>query len=159
MSQQPVQLELPDELYERIQQVAEESNRSLESVLVESLQLLFSQPSLSNDLTANLAELVNYSDEQLWAIVHRRLPWSDSMRLRELIAQSKQTALADSEKRELEYLLELVDRSMLLRSEALLRLKERGRDVERYLKRPARTGHQTRTGALRILPDRAGHCD
>jgi hypothetical protein len=41
----------------------------------------------------------------------------------------------DSEQRELEHLLELVDRSMLLRSEALLRLKERGRDVERYLTR------------------------
>jgi succinate dehydrogenase flavin-adding protein (antitoxin of CptAB toxin-antitoxin module) len=97
--------------------------------------LLFSQPSLSTDLAANLAELVSFSDEQLWAIVHRRLPWSESLRLRELIAQSKQTALVDSEQRELEHLLELVDRSMLLRSEALLRLKERGRDVERYLTR------------------------
>jgi hypothetical protein len=133
MSQQPVTVELPDDLYERIQQAAEESNRSVETVLVESLNLLFGEPSSD----PNISALKDYSDEQLWAVVYKRLPWTQSERLRELSAQNKQSLLTNVELRELETLLELVDTQMLMRSEALLRLKERGRDVEGYLKRGA----------------------
>ena len=57
-----------------------------------------------------------------------------SLRLRELSAKRKQETLTADEERELDDLLNLVDRQMLLRSEALLLLKQRGQDVESYLK-------------------------
>ncbi len=133
MSQQPLQVELPEELYERLQQVAEENHRSLELVVIESLNALFGKP--SDNLNTTLASLSSYSEEQLWAIVSRRLSRAQSERLHELSARQKRMPLTDEEKRELDELLALVDQLMLLRSEALLQLKKRGHDIDLYLKR------------------------
>jgi hypothetical protein len=69
-----------------------------------------------------------YADEQLWAIVHQRLAWPQDARLRELIALGKQRQITEDEKAEMERLIDLVDHQMLLRSEALLLLKQRGHD-------------------------------
>ena len=133
MSQQPVLLNLPDELYERIQQIAEESQRSVEAVMLESLDLLFSQKSPNDDLDTMLTALSKYTDEELWALVHRRMAWSQSMRLHELSDKGKRGILPAQEQRELDGLLAQVDRDMLLRSEALLLLKQRGHHLEPYL--------------------------
>ncbi len=128
MGEKSVTLQLPDELYESVQAAAEASERPLEEVLLESIGVLFRRPSA--DLERMLAELADYSDSQLWAVVYRRLPWTQSLRLRELNAKGE---LTDAEQSELEQLIDLVDRYMLLRSEALLLLKQRGQDVDTYL--------------------------
>jgi hypothetical protein len=73
------------------------------------------------------------SDEQLWAIVQRRLTWPDGVKLRELMAASKAGELSPSDRAALDNLLDQVDRYTLLRSHALLLLKQRGQDVEKYL--------------------------
>jgi hypothetical protein len=132
MTNKTITLDLPDTLYDRVQQIAEDSSRTPEMVLLESLNLMF-EPS-SGSGAEELDQLTGYSDEQLWAVVHRRLPWTQSLRLRELVAQSKQGALSSKEKDELQLLLEQVDSYMLLRSEALLLLKQRGHDITPYLK-------------------------
>jgi len=61
-----ISVELPADLYKRIQEVAERSERSVETVLLESLAVLFgaSQPSPET--------LEIYSDEQLWGVVYQR---------------------------------------------------------------------------------------
>ena len=126
-----VELQIPPEIYERARQIASESNRSIESVLLDGLALLF------GDLPdTNLAPdgLQHYDDEQLWAIVHQRLAWPQNSRLRDLMAQGKQGKLSEEEEAALERLIGLVDHQMLLRSEALLLLKQRGHDVEHTLK-------------------------
>lgn len=133
MGQKIITLQIPDELYERLQEAAESSQRSPETVLLESLDLLLSPPSIPN-IDEPLAELSSYSDTQLWAVVHRHLPWNQSLRLRELSAKGKQGDLTNDEQAELQYLLDRVDRDMLLRSEALLLLKQRGHDIDVYLK-------------------------
>lgn len=131
MSQSTVELQIPAEIYERARQIASDSNRSLESVLLDGLALLFGDlpdTSLSPDA------LKDYTDEQLWAVVHQRLAWPQDARLRELIALGKQGQLTTDEQAEMERLVDLVDHQMLLRSEALLLLKRRGHDVETKLK-------------------------
>ncbi|MFW5709597.1 MAG: hypothetical protein ACOCX5_05190 [Chloroflexota bacterium] len=131
MSQSTVELQIPAEIYERARQIASDSNRSLESVLLDGLALLFGDlpdTSLSPDA------LSDYTDEQLWAVVHQRLAWPQDARLRELIALGKQGQLTTDEQAEMERLVDLVDHQMLLRSEALLLLKQRGHDVETKLK-------------------------
>jgi len=127
MGQSTVELQIPAEIYERARQIASDSNRSLESVLLDGLALLFGDlpdTSLSPDA------LKDYTDEQLWAIVHQRLAWPQDARLRELIALGKQGQITEDEKAEMERLIDLVDHQMLLRSEALLLLKQRGHDIE-----------------------------
>ena len=131
MNQSTVELQIPPEVYERVRQIAKASNRSVESVLQDGLTLLFGA---LPDTGISPDELKNYTDEQLWAIVHQRLAWPQDTRLRELIALGKQGQITEDEKAEMERLIDLVDHQMLLRSQALLLLKQRGHNVEKQLK-------------------------
>ena len=126
-----IELEIPAEIIERARQIAHDSNRSVESVLLEGLSLLFGAPT---DTHISLDDLKGYSDEQLWAVVHNRLAWPQDTRLRELMALGKQGQITAEEAKELERLIGLVDHQMLLRSEALLLLKRRGHNVEQRLR-------------------------
>jgi hypothetical protein len=132
-----ITLDLPDDLYEQVHQVAAQSQRPVERVVLESLRLLFVPPPSSADLATNLEALAGYSDAQLWAVVYQRLAWPQSQRLHELSANKKLERLTEDEQHELENLLGSNDRAMLLRSEALRLLKSRGYDIEAYLKRGA----------------------
>lgn len=132
-----ITLDLPDDLYEQVHQVAAQSQRPVERVVLESLRLLFVPPPSSADLATNLAALSGYSDAQLWAVIYQRLAWPQSQRLYDLSAKSKLEGLTEDEQRELEDFLSSNDRAMLLRSEALRLLKNRGYDIEAYLKRGA----------------------
>jgi hypothetical protein len=129
-----ITLDLPDDLYEQVHQVAAQSQRPVERVVLESLRLLFVPPPSSADLATNLAALSGYSDDQLWAVVYQRLAWPQSQRLHELSANKKLERLTEDEQHELEDLLSSNDRAMVLRSEALRLLKNRGYDIEAYLK-------------------------
>ncbi len=129
MTQSPILLQLPDELYERLREIADYSHRPVESVLIDSLTLLF-----GNLPTINPQELTNFSDEQLWALVHRPIAWPQDVRLRELSDLGKHGALSVDEQSELETLIDAYDQYVLLRSQALLLLKQRGHDVEKRLK-------------------------
>jgi hypothetical protein len=137
MPGKPITLDLPEDLYERVRQVAEQSQRPIERVLVESIRLLFVLPPASTDVATTLAAMPGYSDAQLWAVVYQRLAWPQSQRLHELSAKNKLEKLTEDEQSELEHLLTLNDCAMLLRSEALLLLKNRGHDIAAYLARGA----------------------
>jgi hypothetical protein len=95
------------------------------------LALLFGTSSVDwNHLTATLDTL---PDAQLWALVYRGVAWSASGRLRELTARGKQEPLPDEEQAELAALIGEADRMMLLRSQALLVLQQRGHSVQDQL--------------------------
>lgn len=131
MSQSTVELRIPVEIYERARAIASDRGRSVESVLLDGLTLLFGA---LPDLRISPDLLKDYSDEQLWAVVYHRLAWPQDARLRELIALGKRGQITGEEKTEMEELIALVDHQMLLRSEALLILKQRGHPVEKQLK-------------------------
>ncbi|MDQ3247967.1 MAG: hypothetical protein M3Q45_02050 [Chloroflexota bacterium] len=131
MTQQSVLVNLPVELYRRIRGTAQDTNRTVETVLLESLMLLFAD--LSSDAEPLFPVLDTLSDDQLWAVIQRRLTWPESARLRELVATSSIKTLSMHEQSELDSLLEQVDRYTLLRSKALLLLKQRGHPVEKHL--------------------------
>jgi hypothetical protein len=137
MPRKSITLDLADDLYEQVHQVAAQSQRPVERVVLESLRLLFLPPPSAADLATSLAALPGYADAQLWAVVYQRLAWPQSQRLHELSAKNKLERLTADEQRELADLLSSNDRAMLLRSEALSQLKHRGYDIEAYLKRGA----------------------
>jgi len=130
MSQSIVELQIPLDIYERAQQIATENNRSIESVLLDGLTLLFG----TSDDNISIDELKNYSDQELWVIVNHRLTLTQDTRLRQLVELGKQGELSTAEKTEMEHLIDLVDHQMLLRSEALLLLKQRGHNIKHTLK-------------------------
>lgn len=127
---QPIELQLPPEIYERAEQIARESNRSVENVLLEGLSLLFGS---LEQVEIRPQDLPAYNDEQLWAIVYRKLAWPYENRLHELNALGKSGQLDDETRAELESLIRLIDRLTLLRSHALVLLKQRGHDIEARL--------------------------
>jgi hypothetical protein len=132
MTQQPLLLHLPEDLYAQIQQFAEENNRPVENVVLDGLALLFGNLSDSTRLTSDVIK--TFCDDELWILVHLPLAWSYEARLRELTALGKQGGLSPDEQTELERLIEQNDRHILARSEALLMLKQRGYAVEQYLR-------------------------
>ncbi len=127
----PIELNIPTDLYERIQEAAARSDRPVESVLVESLALLFGTPPVDWDHLS--AALETLPDAQLWALAYRRVTWIAGGRLRELTARGKQAPLSDEEQAELAMLLDEADRMMLLRSQALLVLQQCGHNVQGQL--------------------------
>jgi hypothetical protein len=127
---QAIELQVPTEIYERAEQIAKESNRSVEKVLLEGLSLLFGT---SEQDEIKSQDLQAYTDERLWAIVYQRLVWPHEARLRELLALGKAGQLAEAEKKELDALIRRVDHLTLIRSTAMLLLKQRGYDVEARL--------------------------
>ena len=131
MSRPSIQLKIPEEISERAREIASESQRSVESVLIDGLALLFGI-SLERDMSPDA--LKSFSDEQLWAVVHRRLAWPQHARLRELVILGEEQRLSADEQAEMEDLIGTVDHQMLLRSEALLLLKRRGHNIEKHLK-------------------------
>lgn len=129
MSEKLITLPIPDELYERMQEAAAASERSLEDVLLETLGVAF-----QTDVDfPSLEALGKYTNEQLWAVVQRRVAWGQSLRLRELSAKNKLQKLTQDEEIELDHLLDLNDSYILLRSQALLLLKERGQNISSHL--------------------------
>ncbi len=110
MNHSTVELELPAEIIEEAQGIARVRNRSLESVLQDSLSLIFDTSADCEDSAPMLNDL---SDEKLWEIVNRRMPWAQDSRLRELSARGKEGDLAENEHRELEDLLAELDRHVV----------------------------------------------
>lgn len=131
----PIQLNLPADLYARIQEAAARSERPMETVLVDSLALLFDAPAADWERLAATLDTLN--DAQLWALVHRRVAWTAAGRLRDLTARGKQAELSDEERDEIVALVDEADRMTLLRSQALRLLQQRGHDVRGYLQRGA----------------------
>lgn len=131
MTAQSITVNLPENLYKRIRQTAEDTNRPLETVLLESLALLFGEATINGKSLDSV--LLSLSDEQLLGVVEQRLPWLDSMRLRELMDIDRRLGLTATEQAELNALLEEVDRQMIVRSQALALLQKRGHNIRQYL--------------------------
>lgn len=134
MAEKTITLHIPADLYEQVEKAAQASERNVENVLLDSISLFVNYPQTPQQLDTWVAQLGAYTDSQLWSVVYHRLTETDSFRLRELGDKNTQGKLTTQEQDELDNLLHLVDRDMLLRSEALLLLQQRGHDVESYLK-------------------------
>ncbi|HZS88229.1 MAG TPA: hypothetical protein VFE42_12170 [Chloroflexota bacterium] len=131
----PIHLDLPAELYARIEEAAARSNQPIESILVESLTLLFGTTTVSADRLWEMLETL--TDTQLWALVYRQSVWSAHDRLQELRERGREAPLSDEEQAELAALIDEADRQMLLRSQALYLLQQRGHRVQDLIQRGA----------------------
>ncbi|MCD4684522.1 MAG: hypothetical protein K8S97_01115 [Anaerolineae bacterium] len=127
-----ISLDLPADLYERVRQIAAEHDRSVETVLLETLRVMFG--TLSADTNLEREALASFSDAQLWGVVHQRLAWPSRERYRELMARAKQGDLLPDEHGELDALVDQMDRYTVLRSRALRELQQRGHDISSYFK-------------------------
>jgi hypothetical protein len=117
---------VPDEIYHRLQQIAEASAQSVEAVLVSQLTASLPLDNLPPDEAVELAALRHLSDDALWTIAREQLPESVQTRLGDLMTRNSRGELSASEQEELESLAQRSDRLMLRKAEAGALLTQRG---------------------------------
>ena len=128
MALQNVNVTLPEDIYRRFEDMAAVTHRSLEDVLVETLQgnlpptVRDVEPE-QRDLVAGLQQL---DDEALWAIAKQNVSATQWRRHRHLLRKATLGALTPVDQVELDELRTATDRFAIRRSYALALLKWRG---------------------------------
>ena len=117
MAVHAVTLELPDEVYQRAQRVAQATRRPLEEVVTEWIR---------PPVQMKLPELEHLPDDELLQAARSTLPPEHRCRLQELLAAQQQRSLSEDEQREAVDLVEQEDFITLLKARALFLLKQRG---------------------------------
>ena len=127
-----ITIELPPELYTQVQEIAAQRQTSLQDAVLETLMLYLVKP--VEDIETRLSVMEAFSDEQLWAILGRVFPEEKAARLKQIITEGEESGFLEENKPELHDLIDSEDYHILLRSKALVLLKERGYDVDAYLR-------------------------
>lgn len=130
MLTESVTLQLPVNLYRRIQAAAQTVQRPLETFLLDAVAAALP---LLNDLPPGLANdvfnLTLLNDAALWRAARRTWTTSQQEQLDELLYAKEAGDLDEKGRQTLDQLLSEYDRLILMRAQAALLLKQRGYDV------------------------------
>lgn len=130
MTLQTVTVRLPDVLYQQIEQRARRMRRSVEDELVAVVAAaLPTLDDLPADIADEMAQLAFLTDDELWQAARTTLTPPESERMQTLLLKRQREGLTEQEQQEAERLLRRYDRTMLVRAQAAVLLKERGYDV------------------------------
>lgn len=128
MAVQSIQLELPEEIYQRLQDVAMLTQQPLEEVIFQTIR--GNLPPILADLApegrALVADLPEMDDAALWHIAREPLPASHWRRHQRLLHEGSQRTLTPEEQAKLVELRNETDHFVTRRSYALALLKWRG---------------------------------
>lgn len=131
---------LPDRIYERVQQQAQNKNRSVEDELTAVVETAVSLgeewAGIPPDLSEEAAQLALLDDEHLWRVARLTVPAEKSERMQALTWKQQSEGLTEAEQQEAQQLQRLAHRVMLLRAEAAVLLKERGFDISSLRQTP-----------------------
>lgn len=135
MTVQTVTLDLPQDIYARLQQMARATQQSLEDVVVYTIR--GNLPPVMNDLPpelqGELVSLQNQSDRALLTLAQESVPSEQWRRHEYLLSRNQDGSLTAAERAELTRLRTTVDRLVLRRSYALALLKWRGYTISESL--------------------------
>jgi plasmid stability protein len=130
MATQLVTVHLPQSLYDRVKQRAEQTHRSIEDELLEVIATAVPVP---NDLPMDLVELLTtlntFSDKELWGAARSYLPTEVATELELLNDKLQREGLTLTEEHHLNLLIEQYERAMLIRAQAAAILQRRGYDI------------------------------
>jgi len=131
MTDRTITLSVPEAVFRRAQETAVASSLSVEDIFTQSIGRLL--PPLEDDLPQNLraelAVLILKSDEQLHAIASAVVDRNSQDRLEALATALEKRPLTTDEQAELERLMDLSYRVMLLKAEAFRLLALRGYEI------------------------------
>ena len=125
---QSVNIELPEDIYQRFKDMATVTQRSVQEVIVQTIR--GNLPPALDDLPPEqrglVADLQVLSDEALWAVAREALPEQRWRRHQRLLHKAETGALTNTERTELTEVRTVTDRFVIRRSYALALLKWRG---------------------------------
>jgi hypothetical protein len=128
--QEPVTVNVPRSVYERIRRAAEQRRRSVDEMVAEALSA--AAPALDtpqDDMRAALAQLTYLNDAALWQAARATMPLPLRARLEELHSKQDSMELSVPEQAEVERLEQLYRDTLLVRAQAAVLLKQRHYDV------------------------------
>src|SRR5215510_9301747 len=128
MPNQTIPIQLPEAIYQRLQQVAHETHHSIEEVVLQTIRgnLPPSLDDFSPELRCVVADLQHMSDEALWSVTKESLPQHQWRRHQRLLRKGQDGPLSTAEHKELAELRAAADRFVTRRSYALALLNSEG---------------------------------
>ena len=131
MPNQTIPIQLPEAIYQRLQQVAHAMHYSIEEIVLQTIRgnLPPSLGDLSPELHGVVADLQHMSDEALWSVAKEPLSPQQWRRHQRLLRKGQEGTLSAAEHQELAELRAVVDRFVILRSYALALLKWHGHTI------------------------------
>jgi hypothetical protein len=130
MASRTITLNLPETVYEQIQQAAETARRPINDVLVEAIAAVAPVVNTASDhLRAALAHMAYLNDAALWQAARTTMLPEQRARLATLHDKQQYTSLTPEEQAEEQALLRLYRETLLVRAQAAVLLKQRGYDV------------------------------
>lgn len=130
-SERTVTMQLPENLYLRLQQTAQATRQSLEATMLRALQV-GSPPAWETapaEFQADLAALDRLDDAALWRIARTRATPAPMDRYQALLDKNANQTLSTEEQQELTQLRTDLDRQMLLKVHAAALLQWRGHQI------------------------------
>ncbi len=124
-------ISIPDSLYQKAQQVAQQKSLTVDEVIRTRLEVAFDQPlfDLPADEKEELKAMAYLSDDTLWTIAREQMQPALERRLSELLTRNQRGTISAAEYTELEALVERGDRLTLRKSQAMKYLAERGYSI------------------------------
>lgn len=120
-------LSIPEDVYDHVRQIAEETSRPVDQLMVEYLRTLpVPLPSLPPDEEAELNALKSLSDDTLRTIAREQMPADVQDRMQILMDRNNFGTISDDELHELEQHVERGNRLMVRKAEAAGILMDRG---------------------------------
>jgi len=131
MTMQPVTVNLPSSLYDRLARRASRSRRTVEVELVETVMTsLPEEPGgLPPDMSDAIAALHLLDDEELWRAARTSVAPERAAELEELHLKRQAEGLSAEDEDRVAVLMREYARTLLVRARAAAVLKQRGHDV------------------------------
>jgi hypothetical protein len=130
MNVQTLTLSVPADLYTRLKESADSSQRSIQDELLELLTSALADHTLARDLAETVASLSSMDDAHLYQVARSHLTPEASAELEALHLKNQREGLLAHEEQRAAELERLFDRIVLLKSQAAMLLKHRGHDVK-----------------------------
>lgn len=123
-------IKMPEDVFQKLQYVANNSQRTIDDVIVNSVNATYAAPvDLPAPLADELAGMRQAKDETLWDALYPSMTTEQQQRLHALNDLSDERELTQSELDEREMLLNAYHRSVLLRAQAMSILSLRGYEI------------------------------
>lgn len=133
MALQTVTVTLPKRIYQKVRQLAQDKNRSVEDELVavveNALNEDYSWAGVPSDIADEVDQLRFLDDEHLLRAAKLTIAEEKSERMQVLSQKQRAERLTPAEQEEIDQLQHLAQRVMLVRAEAAVLLQDRGHNV------------------------------
>ena len=134
MTAHAITLHLPETLYNRFQQRAKWTHRSVESEVLEAVASAApAEDELPSELLEAVQALEKADDQELWRLARQAMSREASEELEALHFKQREAGLSRDEDARRAELIHEYERTMLIRAQAAKLLKDRGHDVSSIL--------------------------